>query len=53
MKKYVPFVLVIGGVFAALGVLFLLVRFDAWPKNIRTIEWRRAIGSPPVVAEEA
>jgi hypothetical protein len=45
MKRYVPFALAIAGVFAALGVLFLLVRVDAWPKNIRAIEWRRAIGT--------
>jgi hypothetical protein len=53
MKRYVPFALAIAGVFATIGVLFLLTRVDAWPRNIRTIEWRRAIGTPtPEPVEE-
>jgi hypothetical protein len=53
MKRYVPFALAIAGVLTTLGVLFLLVRVDAWPKNIRAIEWRRAIGAPtPEPVEE-
>jgi hypothetical protein len=46
MKQYAPFALAIAGVLATVAILFLVVRIDAWPRNIRGLEWRRAIGDP-------
>lgn len=55
MKKVFPFLLLIAGVSAVFGVLFLLVRTDALPASVRSFDWRKAI-SPALdapVGEEA
>lgn len=43
--KVFPFLLLIVGVLASLGVLFLLTRTDALPASVRSFDWRKAIGS--------
>ena len=46
MKKLVPFLIASAGVFAALGILFLLIRTDALPARVRALDWRRVVDSP-------
>lgn len=57
MKQYAPFALLIAGVLATVAILFLVVRVGAWPRQIRGVEWRRAIGDatdkPVAPAEHA
>jgi hypothetical protein len=56
MKKFLPFLLLFLGVFAIFGILFLLVRTDALPASVRSLDWRKAIGTAltePVEEETA
>ena len=40
MRKLIPFLLASAGLFAVLGVLFLLIRADAVPARVRALHWR-------------
>lgn len=55
MKKVLPFLFLFLGVFAVFGILFLLVRADALPASVRSLDWRKVINTTPVapVEEEA
>ena len=47
MRKFIPFLLASAGLFAIIGVLFLLVRMDAMPARVRAFDWRKATVAPP------
>lgn len=57
MNKVFPFLLLFTGVFAIVGVLFLIARSDAsLPTKVRSFDWRNAINSTieePAVEEIA
>lgn len=53
MKKFVPFLLAMVGVFATIGILFLLVRTDALPARVRSLDWHKAIEDAVEPIEEA
>lgn len=42
MNKFMPFVLLFAAVFAAFGILVLLMRTDALPESVRSLDWRKA-----------
>lgn len=45
MKTVFPFLLLFTGVFAIVGVLFLIVRSDSLPAKVRSFDWRKAINT--------
>ena len=45
MKNVFPFLLLFTGIFALVGVLFLIVRSDSLPAKVRSFDWRKAINS--------
>lgn len=47
MRKFLPFLFLFAGVAAIFGVLFLLVRTDALPTNVRLLDWRKAVDTAP------
>jgi hypothetical protein len=52
MRKLIPFLLASAGLFAVLGVLFLLIRTDAVPARVRTLHWRTGEVTPEAVPAE-
>lgn len=52
MRKFIPFLLASAGLFAVLGVLFLLIRTDAVPARVRTFHWRIGTTTPPATPIE-
>lgn len=53
MKKFLPFLVAIVGVFATIGVLFLLIRTDHVSVNPGAFDWRKIVGTtPPDAAQE-
>lgn len=51
MRKFIPFLLASAGLFAVLGILFLLIRTDAVPARVRTLHWRTGTTPPPAPEE--
>ena len=48
MQKILPIFLALLATLTVLGVVFLITRFGAtWPTRIRTMEWRRMVGTAP------
>jgi len=45
MKTVFPFLLVLTGVFAIVGVLFLIMRGDSFSTKVRAFDWRKAINA--------
>jgi hypothetical protein len=53
MRKFIPFLLASAGLFAVLGVLFVLIRTDAVPARVRTLHWRIGETTPEATPPEA
>jgi hypothetical protein len=45
MKTIFPFLLVLTGVFAIVGVLFLINRNDSLSTKVRSFDWRKTINT--------
>ena len=45
MNKVFPFLLLFTGVFAIVGVMFLIMRSESLPAKVRSFDWRNAINS--------